>query len=318
MTKIPKVFLSHASEDKDRFVLDFARRLRDREIDVWLDHWEIGPGDSLVDKIFEEGLKEADAVIVVISAVSITKRWVREELNAATVKRINTGSKLIPVVIDDCEVPESLRSLVWEKIADTSNYLGELDRIVASIFGQRSRPPLGTAPAYVEAELPAIRGLSRTDTLVLRAIGDEVLKTGNWIQVGTEKLWGLVSELGLPRQEFEDSLLMLVERGWLKKGRTIAPFPAYFMPQVSGLEAYFRAFFPDYGNLKRQVAFLLINTSLRENTALAHEVGKTKVVITHILRALELEGFIRTSGAIGGKVWASGISPSLRRSLENG
>src|SRR5712691_12860113 len=57
----PKVFLSHASEDKE-FVLDFASRLRRRGVDVWLDRWEILPGDSFVDKIFDEGLAQAKAV----------------------------------------------------------------------------------------------------------------------------------------------------------------------------------------------------------------------------------------------------------------
>jgi hypothetical protein len=53
----PKIFLSHATEDKERFVVKFAEKLRTRGVDVWLDKWEILPGDSLVDKIFEEGLK---------------------------------------------------------------------------------------------------------------------------------------------------------------------------------------------------------------------------------------------------------------------
>src|SRR6185437_15157543 len=60
----PRVFLSHASEDKERFVIRFAERLVERGVDVWLDKWEILPGDSLVDKIFEEGLAKASAVIV--------------------------------------------------------------------------------------------------------------------------------------------------------------------------------------------------------------------------------------------------------------
>lgn len=107
----PKVFLSHASEDKDRFVVDFARKLRENGVDAWLDQWEMRPGDSLVDKIFEEGLKEARAVIIVLSKVSVQKPWVREELNTSVVNRISRGTRLIPVIIDDCEVPESLRLL---------------------------------------------------------------------------------------------------------------------------------------------------------------------------------------------------------------
>lgn len=53
-----KVFVSHASEDKERFVNEFATKLRVNGIDAWLDKWEMLPGDSLVDKIFEEGFKE--------------------------------------------------------------------------------------------------------------------------------------------------------------------------------------------------------------------------------------------------------------------
>ncbi len=73
----PKVFLSHASEDKQRFVLPFATSLRAKGVDVWLDKWEILPGDSLVDRLFEEGLKNAQAVLIVVSAVSVEKPWVR-------------------------------------------------------------------------------------------------------------------------------------------------------------------------------------------------------------------------------------------------
>lgn len=96
MPQEPKVFISHASEDKQRFVVAFAERLRQSGVDAWLDQLEMRPGDSLVDKIFEEGLAQAQAVIVVISAASVKKLWVREELNLAVVKRIGKGLKLIP------------------------------------------------------------------------------------------------------------------------------------------------------------------------------------------------------------------------------
>ena len=83
-----RVFVSHASEDKDRFVRTFATKLRERGIDAWVDEWEIGPGDSIVDKIFEQGIGQADAVIAVVSSYSVDKRWVRVELNTSVIKRI--------------------------------------------------------------------------------------------------------------------------------------------------------------------------------------------------------------------------------------
>ena len=74
-----KSFLSHASEDKGRFVIDFATKLRENGIDAWLDKWEMLPGDSLIDDL-EEGLKNADAIVIVLSNNSVNKPWVRKNL----------------------------------------------------------------------------------------------------------------------------------------------------------------------------------------------------------------------------------------------
>jgi hypothetical protein len=143
-----RVFVSHASEDKDRFVRTFATKLRERGIDAWVDEWEIGPGDSIVDKIFEQGIGQADAVIVVVSSYSVDKRWVRVELNTSVIKRIEGKVKLIPVVIDDCSIPDALKDILHVRIRDIQNYDAELDRIIDALHGEVRKPALGQAPAY--------------------------------------------------------------------------------------------------------------------------------------------------------------------------
>ena len=80
----PRAFISHASEDKERFVIEFATRLRSAGVDAWVDEWEIRAGDSLVDKVFAHGIEKADIFIVVLSTTSIVKPWVREELDAGS------------------------------------------------------------------------------------------------------------------------------------------------------------------------------------------------------------------------------------------
>jgi hypothetical protein len=147
-----KVFISHAGEDKERFVLDFAGRLRANGVDAWVDAWEMLPGDSLVDKIFEEGIKSARAMIVVLSNNSVGKPWVREELNAGFLKRLAGKCRLIPVVIDDCEIPETLRSTVWQRIPNLASYENELRRVIDSIYGRTPAPPLGPPAAQVRRE----------------------------------------------------------------------------------------------------------------------------------------------------------------------
>ena len=147
-----KVFISHASEDKERFVMQFAKRLRSQGIDAWVDIWEMLPGDSLVDKIFEEGIKNARAMVVVLSRFSVEKPWVREELNAGFLNRVSGRFKVIPVVIDDCDVPEALRSTVWQRITDLENYDAEFQRIVDAIYGRTQKPPLGSPVAIVRRQ----------------------------------------------------------------------------------------------------------------------------------------------------------------------
>jgi hypothetical protein len=148
-----KVFISHASEDKERFVLNFAKKLREQGVDAWVDVWEMLPGDSIVDKIFSEGIRDAYAMIVILSKNSVEKRWVREELNAGFMHRINGKCKVIPVVIDPCEIPEALRSTIWEEIRDLDNYDDEFQRILDAIFSRNSKPPLGPPSALVQRQL---------------------------------------------------------------------------------------------------------------------------------------------------------------------
>jgi hypothetical protein len=56
------VFLSHNHQDKD-VATPLAAQLRLVGADVWLDDWEIKPGDSIVGKV-NEALGFADTVIL--------------------------------------------------------------------------------------------------------------------------------------------------------------------------------------------------------------------------------------------------------------
>ncbi len=141
-----KVFISHASEDKERFVLQFATKLREHGVDAWIDIWEMIPGDSLVDKVFYEGIKNAKAMIIVLSNNSVDKPWVREELNRGFLDRLRGKCRIIPVAIDDCSIPEPLQSTIWQKINDLNNYETEFNRIVDAIYGKTSKPVLGSPP----------------------------------------------------------------------------------------------------------------------------------------------------------------------------
>jgi 2-deoxy-D-gluconate 3-dehydrogenase len=175
----PRAFISHSSKYKDAFVLGFARRLREAAVDAWVDLWEMLPGDSLAQKIFEEGLGGADAVIAVVSENSVESRWVAEELNTAKVLQIEDEVRLVPVLlgsVDGGRVPMVLRSSAWVRVEDPQSYDAELERVVAAIYGQTDRPPLGEPLAYATSPFRTVPGLTRTDSLVLKILGDLALE----------------------------------------------------------------------------------------------------------------------------------------------
>lgn len=94
------VFVSHASEDKDRFVRPLAEALRVGSINVWYDEWELEVGDRLVERI-NDGLARSRFGVVVPSPAFFAKNWPRAELQAlATLEMKDGRDRLLPVWLD--------------------------------------------------------------------------------------------------------------------------------------------------------------------------------------------------------------------------
>ncbi len=315
----PKVFISHASEDKE-FVLDFASRLRKRGIDAWLDRWEILPGDSFVDKIFDEGLGHAKAVIVIISRHSATKPWVREELNVAVVRKINNVSKLIPVVIDDCSVPSCLQGTLWEKIGDLKNYEPNLDRIVLSIFGESDKPPVGREPPFADKAILTIGDLTRVDSLILQTACEICLEDGHNLQVLGGDLSPRSKKLGITEEATWESVRILRNRGYLKEEwYSNDAFPHEIQITSSGFEEYLKVHWPDYESLLKKFASNVINKGMFNSDTIGKSLKVPYVLLDHIFDVFKDRKWI-IAERYGGGGWeiAEGgmISPEMKRWLE--
>jgi hypothetical protein len=308
----PRVFVSHASEDKQRFVVRFAQRLRENGVDAWLDQWEMLPGDSLVDRIFEQGLKNAQAVVIVLSAVSVQKPWVREELNHSVVTRIGRGLKIIPVVIDQCEVPECLKATLWQRVDDLANYDDAFQRILDAIFDRSSKPPIGRAPERLsddEATLPALTG---TDQSVLREIYERAMSGSS---TSLDELKASPALAGLSDEQLLESIEILEEQGYLcVDGMGFLNVTAQLT--TDGFRKWAEAFVAGYKPALREVSGLLVNEGIRDNTQLAARLGQPQPFVNFLLDVLEQAGHIRTL-KFGSGVWEIAVtSPMLKRSIE--
>ena len=128
--KFHGIFLSHTRVDKP-----FVRRLRDdlrtRGVpQVWVDEAEIEIGDSLISKI-EAGIKDCRFVGVVLSSRSINAPWVRKELDVAMNREISGGEVVVlPLLYENCELPEFLKGKLYADFTDPSTY----DEVLAKLL----------------------------------------------------------------------------------------------------------------------------------------------------------------------------------------
>lgn len=92
------VFVSHAWEDKESFVDEFVKELRDKGIKVWYDTSQIKWGDSMRERI-DEGLKKSKFGIVILSPNYIAegKYWTKAELDGIFQLDSVNGKTLLPI-----------------------------------------------------------------------------------------------------------------------------------------------------------------------------------------------------------------------------
>lgn len=118
MTKRPQVFLSHSSLDKV-FVGQLAADLKSNKIPVWFDQWELKVGDSLIEKI-EDGINGSGWLAVVLSRNSAESAWVKKELKAAEMRELRDKKVFVlPIVIDNCEIPLFMADKVYADFRET-------------------------------------------------------------------------------------------------------------------------------------------------------------------------------------------------------
>jgi len=90
-----KLFISHASEDKDDFVRPLAEALR-TDFEVWYDEYSLVMGHNLLEEI-SKGLANCDFGIVVLSKHFFDKKWPQDELNGLFALEEKDKKIILPV-----------------------------------------------------------------------------------------------------------------------------------------------------------------------------------------------------------------------------
>lgn len=119
-----KVFLCHASENK-KIANNLFERLKSDGFDPWLDSDNILPGMDW-DLEIQKAMRASDVVIVCFSKISLEKEgYVQKEIKFAIEiqKEKPEGTIfLIPVQLEECDIPSSLKDVQWGKYYENDGY----------------------------------------------------------------------------------------------------------------------------------------------------------------------------------------------------
>ena len=123
-TRTLKVFLCHSKEDKPA-VRTLYKRLLSEGVDPWLDEEKLLAGQEWELEI-QRAVKQSDAVIVCLSATSVTKTgYIQKEIRYAldiADEQLEGAIFVIPLKLEKCEVPDRLRRWQWLNFFEEGSY----------------------------------------------------------------------------------------------------------------------------------------------------------------------------------------------------
>lgn len=126
-----QVFISHAKEDYN--VAEKIYNFLDSENYLpWLDKKKLRPGCNWEYEIIN-ALKKSDFIILLLSSVSVAKRgYVQKEFKKALdyhESRLIDDIYMIPILLDECIVPDNLSHIQWIKYEDADFNKNILDSL---------------------------------------------------------------------------------------------------------------------------------------------------------------------------------------------
>jgi WD40 repeat protein len=186
-------FLSHNAKDKPR-VRRLAERLKAAGVRVWLDEWVIKAGDIIALKV-DEGLEHSRVLLLCISPAALASGWVALERSTAVHRDpANEGRRFIPLLLEDCPLPDTLRRYKYLDLREESD--AAFAEVVAAC-----RPEPASAPAARQTEVqktPAVekrkpvKPPEETKPLAVleRSLtGHKHVQTVNSVRVGPDGTW---------------------------------------------------------------------------------------------------------------------------------
>ena len=126
-----KIFITYSSKYYE-FAVRLAVDLSNAGHSPWLDEFAILVGQSIPQEI-STGLQDCDFVFVLLSNNSVKSHWVEREWQTKYWSEVETGNiKVIPILIENCEIPELLKTKKYANFTE-NNYSTALDNVLLAL-----------------------------------------------------------------------------------------------------------------------------------------------------------------------------------------
>ena len=142
MKRKPFLFFSYARDDQD-VVKSIYKRLQEGGNKPWMDQFDILGGEDW-QRAIKTAIKKADFFLIFLSSHSVNRRGVlqkeiREALEAWT-GMLSNDIYLIPVRLDDCQVPDDLSSFQCVDLFEDSGWSKLLSAIKTGLRRRKNDP----------------------------------------------------------------------------------------------------------------------------------------------------------------------------------
>lgn len=307
-----KIFISHDSRDKKRFVEGFATKLVENGIDVWYDAWELKFGDSLM-TIFD-AISQCDIFISVISEYSVESKWVKEESDSAFMKKIENKVKFIPVILPgNFEIPNHMEHILQCRIQDLDNYDTEFNKLLSDIFGISTKPKIGNEPRYTT--ISPIDKLEKSDTIVLKLIGDFNIENKIY-SISFDKIVELAEDFDLTNADVKGSLEILNDLNYIKYRTVTSGQFIHIHYTYKGTLLYCKNYVDEFELIQRKIFSLIMNDNLRTNNQLIERTRVDRLIVNGILECLNDNQYIKMRTYADGTLTIYQISEKGKRYMK--
>lgn len=90
------VFISYASEDREKVAGPLAKALKERNLKVWYDEFVLQVGDSLKSRI-DAGIAASKFAVIILSDVFLGKSWPKYELKTILSLKDHEKQQILPI-----------------------------------------------------------------------------------------------------------------------------------------------------------------------------------------------------------------------------